>query len=146
MPKNLNPQDVATKWANGMANGVTAYKQGVSNVQVSPTESAAQKASSYLAGVQDAYNSGRYVNGLRAVSLQDWQNQAINTGANRLASGASAAKSKVTNFLTQFLPAVSSIQAQVNAMPSDTYEGRKARATAMMDALHKLKGNFKQHA
>jgi hypothetical protein len=42
-------------------------------------------------------------------------------------------------FLTQFLPFLATQVAQVKNMPNQTYDQRKARAIAMMDALHQFK-------
>jgi len=142
--KNTNPADVGTKWVNAMLGATQAYKDGVSSVTTSPTQLAAQQVQKYVQGVNDAVSSGRYQNGLNSVSLQSWQNSAINRGAARLASGAQASKSKMVNFLTNFLPAQQSIVQQADQMPTGTYQQRQAKANFVMDQTHALKGKFKQ--
>lgn len=142
--KNLNPQNVAAKWSQNLGSAGQAYSDGVKAVSVSPGQSALANAQAYLNGVMQSFNNGTYQKGLQSFSLQDWQNAAINKGAQRLSSGASTAKSKMQSFFSAYIPQLQSIQSQVDGMPNDTYEARKARANFVMDSLHALKGTLKQ--
>lgn len=141
--KNLNPSDIANKWAQSMGSAGPSYTQGVQSVQVSPGQSALAAKDKYLAGVQRSYSDGTLDKGLQSFTLQDWQNSAVQKGASRLGSGAQASKGKMQTFLSGFLPALQSIQQQVNSMPTNSYEDRKAKANALMDAVHALKGQFR---
>jgi hypothetical protein len=135
----ISAEAAAQKWAQRMGSASTNYIQGIQSVQVNPMEMAAKNVAAYQAGVNAAVASGKYVNRLRAVPQQHWVDQCIKLGAQRIGAGATQAQPKVLAFLQQFLPAVAQAQARVKAMPNDTYEARKARAMAMMDALHAFK-------
>lgn len=143
MGRPISPQQFADRWLQGMQNGVQRYKEGVQNPSKDPIQAAIDAKQKYLAGVQEAFNSGRYEQGLRSQTQQSWTQAALERGANRIAGGAAASKGKVSNFAGQFLSQLASVQASVNNMPSDTYEQRQARARAMADGLHALKGKLK---
>lgn len=130
---------IAQKWSDRMNASSTAYSAGIMRVQTSPMAAAANNVAGYVAGVQAAANSGKWAAGLNRVTLQQWQSQATALGAMRLGPGATQAKPKFQAFMTSFLPFLATAQAQVKAMPNQTYDQRKARAVAMMDALHQFK-------
>lgn len=119
---------VAQRWAQRMAQSTDAYKRGIQSVQVSPTELAAQNADGYLAGVQEAVNSGKFQAALRRVSNAAWQQAAIVKGAPRLATGASAAQPKVESYLNEALPMIEQFRSRVKQMPGRTREERMQRS------------------
>ena len=135
----ITPEAAAQKWAQRMGSASQNYKDGVMRVQTSPMEAAARNKTAWLAGINDAANNGRWEAGLQRVSLQQWQSSAANLGAQRIGPGATNAQPKVTSFMQSFWPTLTAAQAQVKSMPNDSYEARKARAIAMMDALHQFK-------
>lgn len=135
----ISPDAAAQKWAQAMGAAGANYKAGIMRVTSSPMAAAAQNQQGYINGVMAAVNSGKWAAGLSRVSLQSWQSAASNLGAQRLGAGATQAQPKVLAFMQSFWPTLQAAQAQVKAMPADTYEARKARATAMMDALHAFK-------
>lgn len=143
MAKSLNPTDISNKWVNAMQGATQSYTNGVNSVTTAPGQLAAAAQNKYLSGVQAAVANNSYATNSAAVSLQSWQQSAISKGSARIGPGASASKSKYSNFLNKFIPALQSAQQQVQSMPSDTYQQRQARANAMMDALHGLKGKLK---
>lgn len=135
-------EEVLNNWVSATtAAANTKYKQGVAAVKVSPTELAASRVDAYGAGVQRAIADGSYVNGLRKVSLTDWQNAAINKGAASIALGVSQAKEKVRRNLAKLLPLTESIKDQVRNMPKGDLEAGLARvrfvAMAMKEAYGK---------
>lgn len=133
------PDAAAQKWAQAMGASSAAYKAGIMRVTESPMAAAARNKQGWINGVMHAANSGKWEAGLNRVSLQYWQNQAANLGAQRIGAGATAAQPKMLAFMQQFWPVLQAAQAQVKAMPADTYEARKARMNAMADALHAFK-------
>lgn len=130
----------AQNWVSAMQNARQKYVNGVNAVQQSPMAAAAQNVNGYLNGVQSAVSSGKYQRGLMRVSLQDWQQAAVNLGAARLGAGATQAQPKMQAFMTQFLPFLASNVAKVKAMPKDTLEARIARSVAMQQ----LNAQFKR--
>src|SRR5262245_1546875 len=99
-----NAADVARKWASRLGAAGESIRQGVQGVTVNPAERAAARQDAYVAGVQRAVADGRYVRGLRRVTLQSWQDAMLSKGLPRVASGATAALPKVQNFLEKWLP------------------------------------------
>ena len=132
-------QTTLDKWVRNTQAGIPSYKAGVMAVTVSPTTKAAAQAQFYAQQVQAAVDSGRYQAGLQAVSLSDWQNAAVNKGANRIATGVQGAVPKMQNFLTQFLPFVASVKQRIASMP----KGGTAEADARMLAAVQLMRSFK---
>lgn len=112
-----NPATVAAKWATNLSASTTSIQAGVQAVTTSPTSLAARQADAYLSGVQQAVASGKWQNSLNAVSLSSWQNSMITKGIPRIQSGATAGKSNVQNFMTQFLPFVQNAQQTLAATP-----------------------------
>lgn len=129
----------AEKWVSRMSSSTEEYRKGIQRVQENPMAKAAQNVDAYRQGIMDAINDGRYVAGLQRVTLQQWKDAASKTGAERLASGATAGKPKMMAFLQSFLPFLANAQAQVKAMPNATFEQRKARMNAMADLVHQFK-------
>lgn len=134
---NMNPQQIADNWANGMANASQKMKNGVMAVTSSPMEAAANAVDRQVAGVQRAAAEGRTQAALRAVSTQSWQTAYVTKGIPRISSGAQAAKPKMAAFLTQFLPAQQAIVASLP--PRGDINANIARAVAMMQGT----ANFK---
>ena len=128
-----NPQDVANKWANNIAQATDSIRQGVQAVTTAPTQLAAQAQDRYIAGVQRAVSTGKWQAGLQKVSLADWQNAMINKGIPRIGSGAAAAKTKFASFMTQFLPYVQQGVQQLQTMPRGTLDQNIQRAVFMMN-------------
>lgn len=130
-------QEAARRWAANLKNAKKSIEAGVMAVSVSPTELAAQKVDKYAAGVQAAVDSGRYQQGLRNVTLAQWQQAFLTKGIQRLDSGVSAAEPKMQSFLTEFLPFASSVSQAVRAMPDTTESERDQR---MLEAVRMMRG------
>ena len=137
----INFSKAAQKWKTGMSTASTSYSEGVDGVTSSPMEAAAANSAGYMNGVSEAVSSGRYERGLRRVSLSDWKKAAKEKGAQRLATGATAAQAKVEKFWMTFGPKLQQVTETVRSMPKGTYEERRQRALAQMDAVRALKGD-----
>ena len=99
------PAAAAAKWSQNLGAAVNAYTAGVQAVTNAPGAAAAAASDRYVAGVQQ--NVQKFVQNSQAVSLQSWQQAAVNKGAQRLASGATAAESKVQTVFTSLFPYIS---------------------------------------
>lgn len=135
----LTDQQAAEKWASRMAASTPQVKAGVMGVQSSPMEKAANRAEAYAAGVARSVEQGTYQAGLRAVSLEDWKAATAGKGADRIASGASQAKSKMTTFFQWLLPKTDAVKAAVAAMPKGTKEDSRARLNRAFDMMSSVK-------
>lgn len=132
----MTPDQITAKQIRNTSGAVQAYKDGVNRVTTAPGQLAAAKQSKYLAGVQN--NVNKWAANVAKVTLQQWQNSAITKGADRLSTGITAAQPKILAFWQKFQPYQQQAAAAVRQMPNDTYEQRKARANAMMDAAHQF--------
>lgn len=135
----LSPQEIQAKWSRNTRGATESYKQGVMAVTESPTAKAAAAQDRYVAGVQAAVDSGKYRDGLMAVSLTDWQQAAATTGASRLASGVAKGESKVAAFWGEFGPFLSQVTQRTKAMPNVTVEDREARMLAQSRAVSRFR-------
>lgn len=136
-----NPQQVAQNWANNLSAATQKITQGVQAVTVAPTQLAAQQASAYLAGVQQAVSSNRWQNSLQAVSLSQWQAATVSKGVPRIATGAQAAVPKMTSFMQQLLPYVSQLQQSLQSTPRGSLEQNIARMNAWTRGMAQFSKN-----
>jgi hypothetical protein len=128
----------AQNWQNGFSGAGTKYTDGINAVTVAPGQLAAAQKALYVANVQAAANT--WASKVGSVSLQDWKNAATSTGAQRLATGATKGAPKMQAFMTNFLPALSSI---VDGLPArGTFEQNLQRFSSYATALHQKKGQF----
>lgn len=141
---SMNSAAVAERWKKNLSAATAAMKEGVLAVTVSPTQKAAAKADKYLAGIQEAVSTGKWQAALQAVSLGSWQDKMINVGLPRVASGAAAAMPKMTAFLDALLPYTERVKQQVDQMPDQTPEDRKARMLRTFDLMSAFKYRARQ--
>lgn len=139
MTKNIDPTAAAAKWANNTGNATQAWKDGIGRVKVAPGQLAAAQADTWAQNVAAA--KSRYATNVGRVTLAAWQ-QATEAKSSNFATGVQAGAAKQAAFMQAFLPKVNQAAATLPARGS--YAANKARAVAMMDALHAMKGQFKQ--
>lgn len=139
MPKQYNPQAIAQLWMQRASSSQDRMKAGVTAVNDSPMEKAAQAAPQWLAGVQRAAAEGSFEAGLRKVSLADWKQKMINKGIPNMATGVREALPDMTKFLAEFLPFAADVSDQIKAMPKGTKEDSRARMNAAFDKMSSFK-------
>lgn len=139
MARAKTPVEIAEKQIKRATAAVGDYKQGVQNVEVSPTEEAAKKVQEYKAGVIAAADDGSYEEGLRAVSKQEWIDRTVSKGGDNYAKGVERSRDKIIDFQTQFSPVRESVKGQVRAMPNSTFEERMQRMDANARGLHEFR-------
>lgn len=127
---HADPGTVAQHWAERLGGSTDKIRQGVQRVTQAPGAKAAASANLWLARTQASVD--KYRRNVGRVSLADWQQAMEQKGLARVASGASAAVPKMTQFLTEFLPYVDSGAQQVRSMPKGGIEQSIARAAAMI--------------
>lgn len=132
-----NAQQATKKWVTNTSAATEEMKIGIEAVTEAPGAKAAAAVQKYVRGVQE--NAQKFATNVGAVTLQSWKEKAINLGLPRVATGVQEKQGKMEAFLNEFLPHLAAGMARVNAMPSETYEQRKAKATAMMDYNHQFK-------
>lgn len=128
------PQSAATKWSAGLGAAVTRYTDGVKAVQTSPNQLAAAAVDRYIAGVQASQQ--KYVQRNQSITLQYWQQQAVNKGGQRLASGAQAAEGKMTAVFTQLFPFIEQVRGSLP--PRGDLEQNIARSAAFQRGMSRF--------
>ena len=88
-----------------------------------------------MSGVQAS--TQKFVANSQAVSLQAWQNAAVSKGAQRLASGATAAEGKMAGVFNSLFPFISQV---VGSLPArGTLDQNIARSAAFQRAMANYK-------
>ena len=130
-----NANLIAQKWADRLGRAADSVKNGVNSTTVSPTELAAQAKDRWIAGVQRAAEEGRFEEGLRSVSLSDWQKAMINKGIPNMQTGAREGVTKVEKFMRDFLPFAANVSETIKSMPKGTLQDSIARAETAIRML-----------
>lgn len=129
------PDEVAARWAQALAGSTERIKQGIQAVQVAPGQAAARQKQTWAQNV--AASQDKWAANVAKVSLQEWQDHAINKGVQRIATGAAAAQPKMTAFLSRFLPYVDAQKSQLP--PRGNLDQNIARMTAWVRAMSNFK-------
>jgi len=125
---------VASKWQSRTAGAQQAYVDGVNNTQKDPTQLAINAQARLLTNFQNAVNSGKWANRLRAVGKAGWQS-AVDAKANNFSTGVNAAVSKVTAAFQPLLQYENTLQQQVDSMPDVTDTDRENRMLAWVRGM-----------
>lgn len=126
------------KWARRLSGSTEDIRTGLGKVTESPTAKAAGKQEKMLANLSAAVRSGKWANGLKRVSLEEWKRAAIDKGVPRIASGAAAAESKMADFGAELLPHIDRGVESIKAMPDVTIEDSIARMNAFIRHMAKF--------
>ena len=130
---------VASKWQSRTSGAQQAYVDGVNNTQKDPTQLAINNQARLLTNFQNAVNSGKWANRLRAVGKAGWQS-AVDAKANNFSTGVNAAVSKVTAAFQPLLQYENTLQQQVDSMPDVTDTDRENRMLAWVRGMRNYNG------
>ena len=134
----LTPEQFADKHNRRTKAALEDMKAGVEAVTVAPTEKAAAKQEKMRQRLLEALESGKWANGLKRVSLEEWKQKMLELGLNRVASGLDANKKKVEEFAAQLLPHIEAGQKLIEKMPDVTLEDSINRMTAFIRHMSKF--------
>lgn len=134
MPK-LSPKEGADKWLTRLSGAVEDVKAGVNRVTESPTAKAAAAEEKWMLGLQKAKQMGKFKRGLMSVSLEDWKAKTAGVGADRIPTGAAAARDKVEGTYEKLFAFESRLEEQVKKMPATTLEDNVNRAVAWIRGM-----------
>lgn len=132
----VTAQEFAEKWANRLGSSTADIERGVRRVQTAPSQKAIAAKAKLKQNWLAAVDNGKWEAGLSRVSLQDWQNQMINKGLNRIATGANQSKPKVQAFAQQLLTHIDAGVSQLEGMPNLTIQDSIARMTKFVMHMH----------
>jgi hypothetical protein len=129
------PDQIAARWAAGLAGASQKITDGVNAVSVAPGQAAARQKTVWVQNV--AASADKWAANTARVSLSDWQQAMITKGAPRIASGATAAQPKFASFMTQLLPHIASVKGQLPARGN--LDQNIARMTAFVRGMSTFK-------
>ena len=132
-------QQAQQAYQNAIPQGTTNFVAGVQNFSGDWAGRTTAQQAAMLQGVTQAVNSGRWANGVQKVGTQGWKSATEAKSAN-YGVGVNAGVSKFNSAITKILQAEANIVGSLP--PRGTYDQNKARATAVMDGLHALKGQL----
>lgn len=121
---------ITSKWVQRLSGATAEIQAGIQRVNTAPGQRAVAKKDKWQNNVVNA--ADKWARNTGRVSLQDWQNAAINTGVPRIAQGAQQKQGKMQSFLNDFIPHLERGQQVVEGMPDNTFEQRVQRAVSMM--------------
>lgn len=125
------PDQIAARWAQGLASATQKITDGVNAVTVSPGQAASRQKAVYIANVNA--NADKWAAKVAAVSVQQWQQATVTKGIPRIATGAAASQPKFATFMGQLLPYISR---QVAALPPrGNLQQNIARMTAFVQGM-----------
>lgn len=131
MPKAaISPTQAKDKWLSRIQGAGQQVVDGVNNVTTAPGAKAAAQSQKWLQNTQAAAEKWKARVG--SVTLADWQQAMIKTGVPRIAQGAADNAHKFEGFMAEFLPHLQSGLAQIERMPSTTFEDSVQRVVFMM--------------
>ena len=134
----LTPEQFAEKHNRRTKAALEDMRAGVEGVTEAPTAKAAAKQEKMRQRLLEALESGKWANGLKRVSLEEWKQKMLELGLNRVASGLDANKKKVEEFAAQLLPHIEAGQKLIEKMPDVTLEDSINRMTAFIRHMSKF--------
>ena len=135
----LTPEQFQEKHARRLKGAIEDMRAGVERVTSSPTAAAATKKEKMRAGIQAAIDSGKWEQGLKRVTLDEWKSKMVDKGLGRVAAGIDAAADKVRSFAAELLPYQDKLSSDVSKMPDLTLEDNINRMTTFIRGMSKFK-------
>jgi len=135
----LTPEQFQEKHARRLKGAIEDMRAGVERVTSSPTAAAASKKEKMRAGIQAAIDSGKWEQGLKRVTLDEWKSKMVDKGLGRVAAGIDAASDKVRAFAAELLPYQDKLSSDVSKMPDLTLEDNINRMTTFIRGMSKFK-------
>jgi len=132
MPK-ITAQAGAQKWSTRTQAAQQDYVDGVNNTTKDPAALAIAAGPRYLQRVTDAFNSGKWANGLRR-SAASWKSITAAKASN-FSTGVAAAEQKVTDAFTSLYAFEQNLENTIASMPNVTPADRKARMNRWFDGM-----------
>src|SRR5438105_3966435 len=130
----------AAKWARNAQAASQDYVTGAQNTPVDPTALAIQAGPRYLQRVQDAFNSGKWANGLRRAGKAGWLDGVVNKGAANYSNGIAQSETKFASRIGAVLQYEAGGLSTLASMPNVTAAARKTPMTFWFDYVSRFQG------
>lgn len=132
-------QQAASNWINSAGRASTDWQAGVQGFTGDWAGRTTAQQAVMLNALTQAVTSGRWAAGVSKVGTAGWKQATVDKAAN-YSTGFQAGASRQAAAIAKIIQAEQGI---VGALPPrGDYAQNKARATAVMDALHALKGTL----
>ena len=138
----LTPEEYASKQARNLKNSIQDIRDGISRVTTAPGVAAVAQQDKMRLKLLESLDSGRWAEKTRGVSLQAWQDAALNKGVDRIATGIDAAHDKQVAMAGRLLPIVDAAAQKARAMPKVTLQDSIARMTSFVTDMSRAKGRI----
>lgn len=125
---------VVEKYRRNMSTAGQDYKEGVENPKQDWETATRNAEGRWRNGVQQAISDGAFSKGTQGKN-EKWRNRTATIGVDRYTSVAGDAAEEFGKVVGDVLDIAYASSDRVRAMPGDTYEQRKAKATANMDYI-----------
>lgn len=118
----VTPEEFQEKHARRLKASTPDITRGVERVTKNPCELAAAKQDKMLAKLTESVTSGKWADGLKRVTLDEWKTKMIEKGVARIGPGIDGARDKVIDFASALLPHVDAGVDKVQRMPDLTLD------------------------
>jgi hypothetical protein len=132
-------QQAAEAWVQSQSRATTNYQTGIQNTQADWAGRTKAQRAVMLANLNQAVNNGDWDRGIDNVGNNGWKSRTVAKLAN-YGVGFSAGAGRQASAIAKILNAEANIVGSLP--PRGTFEQNKARATAVMDQLHALRGTL----
>lgn len=129
----------ATNWSASSGRASTDYVAGITGTTKDQAALAVAAGPRYIAGVTDAYNSGRWQAGLQRGGTPYWKQQSEKKAAN-YTTGYSAGASNYQQAAQKVMSAIA--QGVANLPPRGDINQNLQRSASLATYLHSLKGTL----
>jgi len=132
MPVRVNADQFYQVWRDRLNNSVDRIRQGVERLTENPLEKAAANADAWIAGLQEAYTSGRWARNVASVTLDQWKQAMLQKGVPRIQQGTAAAEGIMKDFARQLINHLNTVLPEIERMPKVTLEDSINRVTTFI--------------
>jgi hypothetical protein len=133
------PQQAQQAYQEAIPRGTSNFVSGVQGFSGDWAGRTTAQQSTMQQNLNTAISSGRWAQGVNRVGTNGWKSATEAKSAN-YGVGVNAGVPKFNSSISKILQAEGNIVGSLP--PRGTYEQNKARATAVMDGLHALKGTL----
>lgn len=127
MARSYDPVKAVKRQIQGVQANVEKYQDGVRSNTKHPGEEAIKRKPKMRQRFLEALDSGKFDEGARSYSLQQWQDRTATVGARNLPQGVADAADKTQQFHEQFSEFLDGHMSKIDAMPDNTIEERLAK-------------------
>ena len=135
------PDAAGQAWSAGFGAATQTVTDGVNNTQKDWAQRTLAAKNQILAGIQAAFTSGRWDQGVQRTGTAGWKQAMIAKGVPHMATGATVGAAHYAAFRAQWDGFAA--QAVAALPPRGTYEQNKQRSSQIQDAFHAQRGRFK---